>query len=300
MALLFVPLLRAQQTSGVRADGAQRTADLQDLTSAASTVAPSRAAEPVDEEFGVITDLPKRLSPFAAYAIGQTGLFYATNPNLIPTGGGGDGYYYARATAGMRPHLHKGLYLDANVTQDIFQYFQYSSLNFTRFRAAAGFDYVSKELGGAMASVRYAYSRFLDGRALDEFYVTNDLDLSLSVPLPLSQTHSLQAFALTSLALDTQPAVARRNLYQLVTAWRWQIAPPLTLQSYYSLALFQYPNNGPRLDVTNTVGSSLIVSITRYAQVSLSADYSINSSTNSSFNYSNFTLGGLATLTFLF
>ena len=72
-------------------------------------------------------------------------------------------YFVGGGGAGIRPNLIGGLYLDGHVSEQVFQYAQFSSLNFSYFNAGGGLDYVFENLGQLTASVRYEYQRFLDG-----------------------------------------------------------------------------------------------------------------------------------------
>jgi hypothetical protein len=103
----------------------------------------------------------------APYVIGNAGLNYTSNPALSRNGGRGDIYFVGGGGAGVRPNLIEGLYLDGHVSDQVFQYAQFSSLNFNYFNAGGGLDYVIQSLGQLTASVRFEYQRFLDSETLD-------------------------------------------------------------------------------------------------------------------------------------
>ena len=244
---------------------------------------------------------PVRAKPsrLGAYLIGNASLYYTSNPSLSNDGGRGDMYFVGGGGAGIRPNLIGGLYLDGHVSEQVFQYAQFSSLNFNYFNAGGGLDYVFQNLGQLWASVRYEYQRFLDGGTLDEFYVNNALTVALFKEFRLNDAMKIQTGWLGSISLDAQPSSARRHEYDFWLGWRWRIVTPLELQTYYILSLFHYPQ-GSRLDVTHNVGVALNLSLTRWARFSASTGFGANNSTDSFFDYTVVNAGGTLALDFRF
>ncbi len=175
------------------------------------------------------------------YLIGNAGLFYTSNPSLSSDGGRGDMYFVGGGGAGIRPNIIGGLYLDGHVSDQAFQYAQFSSLSFNYFNAGGGLDYVFANLGQLTASVRYEYQRYLDSGSLEEFYVNNALTVGLYKGFQLNERMLLQMGWLGSFALEARPSSARRHEYDFWLGWRWRILTPLELQTFYILSLFQYP-----------------------------------------------------------
>jgi hypothetical protein len=124
-----------------------------------------------EADLGTQELIRERPSQLGAYLIGNAGLFYTSNPSLSNEGGRGDLYFVGGGGAGLRPNVVGGLYLDGNVSDQVFQYAQFSALNFNYFNAGGGLDYVFEGLGQLTASVRYEYQRYIDSGSLDEFYV---------------------------------------------------------------------------------------------------------------------------------
>ncbi len=181
--------------SGPAADNASRTAATVQRVDAATTTANEglsfNSPSEVDTDLG--EQLPVSVARVAlAYVVADTGLFYTSNPTLANGGGRGDMYFLARGGAGIHPNLVDGLYLDAHVTQEVFQYAQFPSLNFTRFNAGGGLDYVFQDLGQLTLSVRYEYERYLDGNNLDEFYVNNAVNVLVTKQFLISDTQAIQ------------------------------------------------------------------------------------------------------------
>lgn len=291
------------QNSTSRADAASRTAANLERTQAATTTAaltpPSQLTE--QAEFDLGEQLPVRAAEggIGLYGLGDTGLFYTSNPSLANGGGRGDLYFFARGAAGLRPQIAEGLYLDAHFSQEVFQYAHFSSLNFTRMAAGGGLDYVIPGLGGLTATVRFEYERFLDGRNLKEFYVNNAIYTGLSKEFAINDAHAIQLGWQSAFSVTANPSYARRNEHDFWVGWRWQILEPLELQTYYILSLYYYPNE-PRTDVTNNVGGSLIYSFTPWARLSASANFGANNSTDSFYDYTVVNVGGAFGLDFRF
>ena len=84
-------------------------------------------------------------------------------------------YFVGGGGVGIRPNLVGGLYLDGHVSDQVFQYAPFSSLNFNYFNAGGGFDYVFEQLGPAHSLDTLRIPALLDGDSLDEFYVNNAL-----------------------------------------------------------------------------------------------------------------------------
>ena len=165
---------------------------------------------------------PRETRQFGAYLIGTTGLFYTSNPSLSNDAGRGDLYFVGGGGAGLRPNVVGGLYLDGHVSDQVFQYAQFSSLNFNYFNAGGGLDYVFEGLGQLTASVRYELQRYIDSGSLDEFYVNNALtDGTLQAVSNQSgmwiQTGWLGSWSLTCLSV-CRSAARKRFLARLALA----------------------------------------------------------------------------------
>jgi hypothetical protein len=195
------------QGQDTRADAAARTAAALERAQAATETYLIQA----EADLGVQEPIRAKPSPLGAYLIGNASLYYTSNPSLSNEGGRGDMYFVGGGGAGIRPNLIGGLYLDGHVSEQVFQYAQFSSLNFSYFNAGGGLDYVFENLGQLTASVRYEYQRFLDGGTFDEFYVNNALTVALFKQFQLNNAMTIQTGWLGSFALDAQPSSARRH-----------------------------------------------------------------------------------------
>jgi hypothetical protein len=294
----------AVQAQSTRADAASRTTA---ASRAAATLGRAQAAPEVAEtsliqaeaDLGTQELIRERPSRLGAYLIGTAGLFYTSNPSLSNDGGRGDLYFVGGGGGGVRPNIVGGLYLDGHVSDQVFQYAQFSSLNFNYFNAGGGLDYVFEGLGQLTASVRYEYQRYTDGGSLDEFYVNNAVTTALYKPFQLNQNMWIQTGWLGSWSVAASPAAARRHENDFWLGWRWRIVTPLELQTYYILSLFYYPEDD-RVDVTNNVGAGLSLFFTRWARVTASANFGANNSTDSFFDYTVVNAGGTLTLDFRF
>lgn len=286
--LFCLPVAHGQSR---RADTASRTAANLERTQAAMETSTAASLE-ADYDLGQQQPISAGSGGLGAYVIADAGLNYTSNPALANGGGRGDMYFVARGGAGLYPSLAPGLYLDGHVSQDVYQYAQFSSLNFTRFNVGGGLDYVFESLGRLTASLRYDYERFLDGDTLDEFYVNHVLKAGLSKEFQIRDNMAVQAGAQIAISLSAQPAVTRRNEYDFWLGYRWRIANPLELQTYYVLSLFNYPD-GSRVDVTNNVGGALNFYLTRWARLSASANFGANNSTQSFYDYTVVNVGGV-------
>ena len=277
-----------------RADTAARTtASLQRTQAATEVVAQA------DADLGTLEPIRARPSPLGAYLIGNASLYYTSNPSLSSEGGRGDMYFVGGGGVGTRPNVAGGLYLDGHVSDQVFQYAQFSSLNFNYFNAGGGLDYVFENLGQLTASVRFEYQRYLDSETLDEFYVNNAVTVGLYKAFQLNDAMTVQAGWLGSFAVAAHPSSARRHEYDFWLGWRWRIITPLELQTYYILSLFQYPQ-AERFDVTHNVGATLNLSLTRWARLSAGTNFGANNSTESFFDYTVVNVGGTFGLDFRF
>jgi hypothetical protein len=283
------------QGQATRADAAARTAAALERTQAATETYLIQA----EADLGRQELIRAKPSPLGAYLIGNASLYYTSNPSLSNDGGRGDMYFVGGGGAGIRPNLIGGLYLDGHVSEQVFQYAQFSSLNFNYFNAGGGLDYVFENLGQLTASVRYEYQRFLDAGTLDEFYVNNAVTVALFKQFQLNDAMTIQTGWLGSFSVDAQPSSARRHEYDFWVGWRWRILTPLELQTYYILSLFHYPQDS-RLDVTHNVGAALNLSFTRWARLTASTGFGANNSTDSFFDYTVVNVGGTLTLDFRF
>jgi len=289
----------AAQGQTTRSDAASRTAAVLERTQAATQITDIYAVQ-AEADFGVQQPIGARPAGLGAYLIGNAGLNYTSNPSLSNEGGRGDMYFVGGGGAGIRPNLMGGLYLDGHVSQHVFQYAQFSSLNFSYFNAGGGLDYVFENLGQLTASIRYEYQRYLDGDSLNEFYVNNALTFSLYKEFRLNDIMAIQAGWLASISLTGYPSSSRNNEFDFWLGWRWRLINPLELQTFYILSLYYYPDGSSRVDVTNNVGSALVLSLTRWARLTASASFGANNSTNSFFDYTVVNVGGIVSLDFRF
>lgn len=289
--VLWVGTSHGQDT---RADTASRTAAALERTQAATGAVDSRLAQ-AEADLGIQEGIPAPPRRLGAYLVGNAGLNYTSNPSLSKNGGRGDLYFAGGGGAGLRPNLSGGFYLDGHVSDQVFQYAQFSSLNFNYFNAGGGLDYVFENLGQLTASVRYEYQRYLDGNTLDEFYVNNALTTALFKQFRINDAMTIQTGWLGSFSLTATPSSARRHENDFWLGWRWRLLTPLELQTFYILSLFYYPQ-GSRLDVTNNVGVALTLSLTRWASLTASTGFGANNSTDSFFDYTVVNVGGTLTL----
>jgi hypothetical protein len=281
-----------------RANVASRTAATLERTQAVTEISDMALAQ-AEADLGAQLPVRPKLNRLAPYVISNAGLNYTSNPSLSRNGGRGDVYFVGGGGAGIRPNLIGGLWLDGHVSQQVYQYAQFSSLNFNYFNAGGGLDYVFQGLGQITASVRYEYQRFLDGQNLDEFYVNNALTVALYKEFKLNEPMAIQMGWVGSFSLSAQPTSARRNEFDFWLGWRWRILSPLELQTYYILSLFHYPQNS-RLDVTSNVGAALNLSLTRWARLTATTGFGANNSTQSVFDYTVVNVGGTVALEFRF
>jgi hypothetical protein len=159
---------QAQSTradAAARTSAASRTAAALDRAQAAPEVAGTSLVQ-AEADLGTQELIRERPSQLGAYLIGNTGLFYTSNPSLSNEGGRGDLYFVGGGGAGLRPNVTGGLYLDGHVSDQVFQYAQFSALNFNYFNAGGGLDYVFGGLGShepsnfATVVKRYIKQRF--------------------------------------------------------------------------------------------------------------------------------------------
>jgi hypothetical protein len=274
-----------------RADTASRTSSAFALTQAAqSTGTRSEFSDEVEFDLGEQIPVSAEKGGIGAYLIGQTSLNYTSNATLTNGGRQGDMFFVASGGAGLHPHIAGGLYLDAYAYEEVFQYARFSSLNFSRFNAGGGFDYVFEGVGQLTAYVRYNYERFLDGDTLNEFYVNHGITAGLAKEFVLNDSMAIQTGAQAVISLAAEPFEARRNEYDLWLGWRWRLLDPLELQTYYMVSFFHYTNED-RVDFTQNVGASLNLALTRWARLSASAGFVANNSTQGAFEYTAVNLG---------
>ncbi len=284
-----------------RQDTAARTAQTLDRTQAAANLDSSTAdVEQADTDLGEQQTLETSTGALGLYGSAETGLFYTSNANLTPNNGEGDMYFFARGAAGLRPHLGGGLYLDGFVSQEVFTYARFSSLDFLRFSTGGGLDYVIPGTNGLTASVKYKYERFLDTDSYDEFYVNNAIDVGLAKEFALNDIHAIQVGWKSSFSVYAEPEVTRRDEHTLWVGWRWRIIEPLELQVYDFVSLYYYPNVSGRFDLTNFSGASLNLAVTSWARLSASAGFAVNGSTQSIYNYTAANVGGSLSLNISF
>ena len=266
----------------------------------AATRAPEQYVVQAEADFGELVPVSTTAFGLNPYLIGTAGLNYTSNPSLSNSGGRGDLYFVGGGGAGIRPNLIGGLYLDGHVSDLVYQYARFSSLNFNYFNAGGGFDYVFANLGDLIASIRYEYERYIDGDSLDEFYVNNALTFALSKEFPLNEKFRFQAGTQAAISLTAKPASARFHEFDFWVGSRWRILTPLELQTFYILSLYYYPQGDTRTDVTNTVGAALTLEFTRWARLVATTSFSANNSTNSFFEYTVVNVGGILNLDFRF
>lgn len=285
------------QNAAQRSDAASRAAQNVDrVQAAATTTTMPGSSEQADVDLGEQQQVEAQRGSLGLYGSADTGLFYTSNANLSSTGGQGDMYFFARGAAGIRPHLGGGLFLDGFVSQEVFEYARFSNLDFLKFSAGGGFDYVIPGTNGLTASVKYKYERFLDSGTFDEFFVNNLLDVGLAKEFALNDIHAIQVGWKSSFSLATEPSFVRRDEHSFWLGWRWRIVEPLELQAYNFLSLYYYPNMSDRFDVTNYTGAALNLALTSWAQLSASAGFAVNSSSQSIFNYTAANVGGSLSL----
>jgi hypothetical protein len=243
-ALVYsVRVSQAQETGRqTRADTASRTTSVLQRTQAA-TRAPDRYVLQAEADFGELVPVKTTAFGLNPYLIGSAGLNYTSNPSLSNNGGRGDLYFVGGGGAGIRPNLIGGLHLDGHVSDLVYQYAHFSSLNFNYFNAGGGFDYVFENLGDLTASIRYEYERYLDGDSLDEFYVNHALTFSLYKEFPLNEKFSFQAGALAAISLTAEPGSARFHEFDFWVGSRWRLLKALELQTFYILSLYYYPRD---------------------------------------------------------
>lgn len=284
------------QNSAQRTDAAARAAQNVDRVQAAATTTLPTSSEQADTDLGEQQRVDSQSGTLGLYGLADTGLFYTSNASLTPGGGQGDMYFFARGAAGLRPHLGGGLFLDGFVSQEVFEYARFSNLDFLKFSAGGGLDYVIPGTNGLMASVKYKYERFLDSGSFEEFFVNNALDVGLAKEFALNDIHAIQVGWKSSFSLFAEPDFVRRDEHTFWLGWRWRFLEPLELQVYNFLSLYYYPNMSDRFDVTNYSGASLNLALTSWAQISASAGFAVNSSSQSIFNYTAANVGGALSL----
>lgn len=300
LLLLAVAPVRAQDA---RVNAATRTSSLEQVQ---QTAAVSRSVSTViesttqtDLDLGQQHVVGEGGEPLGVYFGGNAGLTYTSNPALSESGGRGDMYFVATGTGGIYRNIGGGLFVDAHFTESVFQYAQFSSLNFNVMNAGGGLDYVFQSLGQLTLSVRYEYQRYLNGDTLNEFFVNNAITVGLSKQFLLSETQSLQVGWQSAFSVTAYPSSARFNEHDFWLGWRWRILEPVELQAFYVLSLFYYPN-GARTDATNNFGLSLNFYLTRWSRITASGGFAVNGSTDPQFNYTAATAGGSIGLDFRF
>ncbi len=285
------------------ADTASRTSQSLDRVQAATNVAPATEGgiQQNESDLGDQQPVGAAQGGFGLYAIGSTGLYYTSNP-FLSSGSNqqGDMYFVAQGGAGIHPNIVGGLYFDASFSEDVYLYSKFTSLDFNRLSASAGFDYVFESLGQLTASLHYTYERYLDCQNFDEFYVNNAITASVNKQFVLSDTQAIMLGADASISVGAQPDDALRDSYDLWISHRWRIIQPLELSTYYIVSLYYYPNAGNRVDVTQNVGTALTYSFTDWAKITASASFGSNNSTQSFFDYTMVNLGGSVGLEFHF
>jgi hypothetical protein len=300
VSLLVAATSLPAQNTAQRADAAVRAAQNVDRVQAAATATLPNHAEQAEIDLGEQQQVDTQSGTLGLWGAADTGLFYTSNANLTPGGGQGDMYFFARGAAGLHPHLGGGLFLDGFVTQEVFEYARFSNLDFLKFSAGGGLDYVIPGTNGLTASVKYKYERFLDTGSLDEFFVNNALDVGLAKEFAIGDIHAVQIGWRSSFSLFAEPDFVRRDEHTFWVGWRWRIVEPLELQLYDFLSLYYYPNMANRFDVTNYSGAALNLALTSWAQLSASAGFAVNSSSQSIFNYTAANVGGTLSLNVTF
>jgi len=294
---LVLPHLSAQDT---RSESAARTSDA--LSRTHQIQAPSRTSEAeveAESDFGEQKPLEAKGGGIGAYLIGDSSLNYTSNPSLRKNGGQGDMFFVARGGAGLHPNLVGGLYLDAHVLDEVFQYAHFSSLNFNHLNAGGGLDYIFEDLGQLTAFVHYEFDRYTSGDDCSQFYLNNSIVTGLSKEFHLNDVMAIQAGWQSSFSVTAIPSYSRRDEHDFWVGWHWRFVEPLELQTYYIFSLYNYPGTS-RVDATNNVGASLTYNITPWAKLAVSASFGANNSTESTFDYTVVNVGGLVGLDFRF
>ena len=210
-----------------------------------------------DSELGQQVLLQRREdydSPFYVYATAGLG---RTNNVYLAERHDADSYFWSTLDLTYRPRLTDNLYGDVGFSYETYRHDEHSSVDTDEQDINVGLMWLVPQLGDAGLFAHYSYERVLEGSDFDEIYTSHGARVGIDKLFQLTGASSIYAQAFSRFSIDApSPGFARRNEYQILTAYQFQPTASLEAQIFYRARLYDF-RSGDREDMNHLLGLSV-------------------------------------------
>lgn len=182
------------------------------------------------------------------------------------------------------PQIGDNSYFEFSTGYAIYRYLDNSSLNFDRFEASVGLIHNFKNLNNLIGWTRLKHYQILSSFGQDDLFTDYSVELGLYYPIPLNSQHLVYASYSSKFSLDSDPSSLRRHEHWLSAGYTYSPTERYELSAYLGVRLSDFVENS-RSDLLYDAGLSLTAHLTDRIDAVLSANYSMNDSNTTGFDY---------------
>lgn len=242
-----------------------------------------------DGSFGAQIVLKNQQTPRSFSVAGDAGVFLTTNAGLTPENARRDTLVTANASLAWRPVLGRELVGDFFAGASVVRYHRLTELDFDRFAAGAGLNWLVPHTPGIVALLRYDFVELTD-RGGSELVQDHGVTLGAQKTFAFGRTHFLTT-GLAGVAGFTNPRSEERDQAAFFAAYHLQLTRVLEADLLYRYAA-QFYTGSDRLDHNQTVTLTLGMMATSWLRVGISISGTRNDSNWRSNDYEVLNTGG--------
>ncbi len=301
LCLFVVPELFAQALPSLGELTARQRAELNELNTSEDLDNPtylSLGDEEADENIGVIKILREGQKYRPLRFSFSTDWFYTSNAAL--TDGAEIPDNYVTASVGVSwvprlaspfPNLGTDLYGDFSARFSMFQYADNSFLDFNTVDVGAGLIQVFRGLGDLSVYARYQFEGLINPDQKNVFFDEHSILVGVYKPWDIIPGHYFYNRLESSIALATNPSVAKRDEHSITTGYRYFHTQKLIADAYYRLRYLDFQNIAGE-DLNHQLGLGLSYTFNEYVTLGANYSWAANDSNRAGGDYYNHSLGG--------
>lgn len=217
--------------------------------------------------------------------------YWTNNAANASAGEEEDFFWGGRISLGAQPKLTNKLYLDVDVSQQMFRYDEFDGLNFESMDGSLGLLYVEPKLWNSIFFVQGQYNRVTNDDFSNELVHSWSIRAGVQKTFLIDRRNSVHASVMGDWDLENSLDQLNRHEYIADLGYKFKLMRDLAVSISYRFTWFDY-QDVDRSDCLHLVGTSLTWSPFKSVDVYATANFSNNNSTADSFDYEVLNVGG--------